>query len=116
MTRRSATSRRSSSPRSSRNWATRSRPTPSARPAVRPGPILHRGRIENIKNLSDAHDHSFGEHYGVLIQGLPVPLLARAVFVVDASNTITYVQIVPEIATEPDYEPALKALKAAAGA
>lgn len=72
--------------------------------------------IDNVKNLSDAHDHSFGQHYGVLIQGLPVPLLARAVFVVDPSNTITHVQIVPEIAEEPDYEPALKALKAAAGA
>ena len=71
--------------------------------------------IENVKNLSDVHDHSFGEHYGVLIQGLPIPLLARAVFVVDPSNTITYAQIVPEIATEPDYEPALKALKSAAG-
>ena len=73
-------------------------------------------KIENIKNLSDAHDHSFGEHYGVLIQGLPIPLLARAVFVVDADDTITYVEIVPEIATEPNYEPALAALKAAAGA
>ena len=40
--------------------------------------------IENIKNLSDAHNHSFGEHYGVLISDLPMPLLARAVFVVDA--------------------------------
>ena len=46
-------------------------------------------KIENLKNLSDVHDHSFGEHYGVLIQGLPIPLLARAVFVVDPSNTIT---------------------------
>jgi thiol peroxidase len=72
--------------------------------------------IDNIKNLSDAHDHSFGEHWGVLIQGLPVTILARSVFVVDPSNKITYVQIVPEIATEPDYEPALQALKAAAGA
>ena len=24
--------------------------------------------IDNIKNLSDAHNHSFGEHYGVLIR------------------------------------------------
>ncbi len=32
--------------------------------------------IENIKNLSDAHNHSFGEHYGVYISDLPVPLLA----------------------------------------
>ena len=73
-------------------------------------------KIENLSNLSDAHNQSFGVHYGVLIQGLPIPLLARSVFVVDPSNTITYVEIVPEIAQEPDYEPALKALKAAAGA
>src|SRR4051794_4484061 len=71
--------------------------------------------IENMKNLSDTHNHSFGEHYGVLIQGLPIPLLARSVFVVDPSNKITYAQIVPEIAQEPDYEPALAALKKAAG-
>jgi len=72
--------------------------------------------IANVKNLSDVHDHSFGSHYGVLIQGLPIPLLARAVFVVDASNKITYAEIVPEIAQEPDYDPAIAALKSAAGA
>jgi thiol peroxidase len=72
--------------------------------------------ITNVQNLSDVRDHSFGAHYGVLIQGLPIPLLARAVFVVDAANTITYAEIVPEIAQEPDYEPAIAALKAAAGA
>ena len=71
--------------------------------------------IENVKNLSDVHNHSFGEHYGVLIQGLPIPLLARAVFVVDPSNKVTYSEIVPEIAQEPNYEPALRALRAAAG-
>jgi thiol peroxidase len=71
--------------------------------------------VDNLKNLSDVHDHSFGEHYGVLIQGLPIPLLARAVFVVGPDDTIKYVQIVPEIATEPDYEPALVALRAVAG-
>jgi thiol peroxidase len=71
--------------------------------------------IDNVKNLSDTHNHSFGEHYGVLIQDLPMPLLARAVFVVDRSNTIRYAEIVPEIAEEPDYEPALVALKEAAG-
>ena len=60
------------------------------------------------------HNHSFGEHFGVLIQGLPIPLLARSLFVIDPSDTITYVQIVPEIAQEPDYEPAIAALKKAA--
>ncbi len=72
--------------------------------------------IENVKNLSDVHNHSFGENYGVLITGLPIPLLARAVFVVDAENAIQYVEIVPEIATEPDYVPALDALKKSIGA
>jgi thiol peroxidase len=72
-------------------------------------------KVENVKNLSDVHDHSFGQHYGVLIQGLPIPLLARAVFVVDPNDTIHYAQIVPEIVQEPDYEPALRALREAAG-
>jgi thiol peroxidase len=72
--------------------------------------------IENLQNLSDAHNHSFGEHYGLLIQDLPIPLLARAVLVVDPSDTVRYIQIVPEIAQEPDYEPALEALEEAVGA
>lgn len=72
--------------------------------------------VENVKNLSDVHNHSFGKNYGVLIQGLPIPLLARAVVVVGADDVIKHIQIVPEIATEPDYTPALDALKAAAGA
>ena len=71
-------------------------------------------KVENVKNLSDVRDHSFGEHYGVLIKGLPIPLLARAVFVVDPQDTIKYVEIVPEITTEPDYAPARAALKEAA--
>lgn len=73
-------------------------------------------KVDNVKNLSDVRDHSFGEHFGVLINGLPIPLLARAIFVVDPSDTIKYVEIVPEIASEPQYEPALAALKEAAGA
>jgi thiol peroxidase len=54
--------------------------------------------------------------YGVLIKGLPIPLLARSVFVVDPANKLRYVEIVPEIAQEPNYEPALAALREAAGA
>jgi len=73
-------------------------------------------KITNMANLSDAHDHSFGNAYGVLITDLPVPLLARAIVVVDPSNTITHFELVPEIATEPNYESAIAALKAAAGA
>jgi thiol peroxidase len=72
--------------------------------------------ISNLVNLSDTHNHSFGEHYGVLIQGLPIPLLARAIFVVDPKNTIKHVEIVPEIAQEPNYDAAINALKAEVGA
>jgi len=72
--------------------------------------------VDNMTNLSDLHNHSFGEHYGVLMQGPPVPLLSRAVFVVDPNNTITYVEYVPEVGNEPDYDKAIAALKSAAGA
>jgi thiol peroxidase len=72
--------------------------------------------IQNLVSLSDAHDQSFGEHYGVLISSLPIKLLARAIFVVDPHNKLTHVEIVPEIATEPNYDTALAALKDAAGA
>jgi thiol peroxidase len=68
--------------------------------------------IKNIQTLSDTHDRSFGQNYGVLIEGLALPLLSRAVFVVDRNGTITHAEYVPEIATEPNYDSALKALKA----
>lgn len=71
--------------------------------------------ITNLQSLSDVHDQSFGKAYGVLIDGLAVPLLARAIFVVDATGTIKHAEYVPEIATEPNYDKALSALKACAG-
>jgi len=73
--------------------------------------------VENIKNmqtLSDVRDQSFGRNWGVLIEGLPLPLLARAVFVVDRTGSIAYSEIVPEVTSEPKYDAALAALKQAA--
>jgi thiol peroxidase len=67
--------------------------------------------VANMQTLSDVHDHSFGQAYGVLIEGLPLPLLARAVFVVDRSGTIKYAEYVPEVTSHPDYEKAIAALK-----
>lgn len=72
-------------------------------------------KVDNMTNLSDLKDQSFGTHYGVLMHGVPVPLLARALFVVDPSGTITHVEYVKEVASEPDYAPAIDALKKAAG-
>jgi thiol peroxidase len=71
--------------------------------------------ISNAQTLSDVHNHSFGQNYGVLIEGLPLPLLSRAVFVVDKNGTITYVEYVPEVTAHPNYEAALTAVKAVAG-
>jgi thioredoxin-dependent peroxiredoxin len=65
--------------------------------------------IKNVITLSDYRYASFGNAYGVLIKDLH--LLARAVFVVDKAGVVRYVQIVPEIATEPDYAAALEAVK-----
>ena len=62
--------------------------------------------------LSDHRSLSFAESYGVLIKELRI--LARAIFVVDANDKITYVEIVPEVASEPDYAKAIEAAKAAA--
>ena len=68
--------------------------------------------ITNLQNLSDMHNQSFGKNYGVLIEGLPVPLLSRAIFVVDKNNKITYAEYVPEVASHPNYDKAVEALKA----
>ncbi len=65
--------------------------------------------VKNVQTLSDYRYASFGNAYGVLIKDLR--LLARAVFIVDKAGVIRYVQIVPEIATEPDYDAAIKAVK-----
>ncbi len=70
--------------------------------------------IATMQTLSDVHNHSFGQNYGVLIEGLPLPLLARSIFVVDKGGKITYVEYVKEVTSEPDYAKALEALKAAA--
>jgi thiol peroxidase len=65
--------------------------------------------VTRVKTLSDHRDASFGMAYGVLIKELR--LLARAVFVVDREGTIRYVQLVKEVANEPDYDLVLKAVR-----
>lgn len=67
--------------------------------------------IENVQTVSDHRDLSFGEAYGVAIKELR--LLARAVFVVDSSDTVTYVEYVSEATNHPNYEASIEAAKAA---
>lgn len=65
--------------------------------------------VENVVCLSDFKDHSFGKAYGVRIK--EIGLLARQVMVVDKDDVIRYVELVPEVAQEPDYDAALAAAK-----
>jgi thioredoxin-dependent peroxiredoxin len=67
--------------------------------------------IENVQTVSDHRELSFGEAYGVAIKELR--LLARAVFVVDSNDKVTYVQYVSEVTDHPDYEAAVEAAKQA---
>ncbi|MGM7720844.1 thiol peroxidase [uncultured Metabacillus sp.] len=67
--------------------------------------------LENVQTLSDHRDLSFAEAYGVHIKELR--LLARAVFVVDANDKVTYVEYVSEATNHPNYEAAIEAAKAA---
>ena len=71
--------------------------------------------ITNLESLSDLHNQSFGQNYGVLIEGLPIPLLSRSIFVLDKTGKITYVEYVPEVTQHPNYDAAIAALKAVAG-
>ena len=65
--------------------------------------------VDKVVTLSDHRDVAFGEAYGVLIKELR--LLARAVFVVDKEGVIRYIQLVKEIAEEPDYDAVIAAVK-----
>lgn len=67
--------------------------------------------VKNLDTLSDHREASFGESYGVLMK--ENRLLARAVFVIDSNDEVTYVEYVPEVTTHPNYEAALEAAKAA---
>jgi thiol peroxidase len=65
--------------------------------------------IDKVITLSDYRERSFGSNYGVLIKELL--LLTRAIFVVDAQDVIRYIQIVPEVTSEPDYTAVITAVK-----
>ena len=67
--------------------------------------------IENVVNLSDFKDGSFGKTNGLEIaDGVLAGLHSRCIIVVDASGSILYTEQVSEIANEPNYEAALAAL------
>ncbi|HEX5339757.1 MAG TPA: thiol peroxidase [Gammaproteobacteria bacterium] len=66
--------------------------------------------LDNVIPLSLMRGN-FGSDYGVMLEDGPLAgVTARAVVVLDADDKVKYTELVPEIAQEPDYEKALKAL------
>ncbi|MBN2536836.1 thiol peroxidase [candidate division WOR-3 bacterium] len=65
--------------------------------------------VDRVVTLSDHRDAEFGNRFGVLMK--ENRLLARAVFVVDRQGAVRYIQLVPEVGQEPDYEAVLAAVR-----
>jgi len=67
--------------------------------------------IENVINLSDFRNGSFGKDYGLeIVDGKLAGLHSRAIVVIDENGTIKHTELVSEIANEPNYEAALAVL------
>lgn len=66
--------------------------------------------VQNITMLSDYRNMELARGWGLMIKEMG--LLARAVYVLDKNNKVVYREIVPDIASEPDYAAALGALGA----
>jgi thiol peroxidase len=65
--------------------------------------------VDRVKTLSDHRETAFGRSFGVLIKELR--LLARTIFVIDKQGMVRYIQQVPEISQEPDYDAVIAAVK-----
>ena len=68
--------------------------------------------LKNVVNLSTFRDQSFLLQYGVLLASGPLSgLCARAVIILDESDKVIHVELVSEIADEPNYSAAISVLK-----
>lgn len=65
--------------------------------------------IDKVTTVSDHKDLEFGEKYGFIME--PLRLLARGVVIIDKEGTVQYVEYVPEVTNEPNYEAAIEAIK-----
>ena len=67
--------------------------------------------LENVINLSDFKEGSFGKNYGLeMIDGALSGLHSRVVIVLDENGVVKHAEQVAEIADEPNYEAALASL------
>jgi thioredoxin-dependent peroxiredoxin len=67
--------------------------------------------LANVQTLSTMRQHDFAKKYGLEITTGPLAgLCARACIVLDQDDKVVHAELVKEIANEPDYEAALKAV------
>jgi thioredoxin-dependent peroxiredoxin len=67
--------------------------------------------LENVVNLSDFKEGSFGKNYGLeIVDGPLAGLHSRVVIVLDENGIVKHAEQVGEIADEPNYEAALASL------
>lgn len=68
-------------------------------------------KLENVIGLSAIRHAGFGENYGVQITEGPLAgMFSRAIVVIDENNTVVHTEQIEDIATEPDYVAAFRAL------
>ncbi|MBL8729101.1 MAG: thiol peroxidase [Planctomycetes bacterium] len=68
--------------------------------------------IEKVTTASWFRGPDFGRDFGVTMTDGPLAgLFARAVVVLDATGKVTYTELVPEIAQEPNYDRAVAAVR-----
>ena len=65
--------------------------------------------IANVTFLSDYKDAEFGKAYGLFLKGPHI--LARTIMVVDAHDTVRYIQVTPELTQLPDLDEAFAVAK-----
>jgi thioredoxin-dependent peroxiredoxin len=67
--------------------------------------------VDKVKVVSDVVDAEFGLKYGLLIKERHY--LRRAVFIVGRDGRLSYVNYLPKLSDEPDYDEVINAAKAA---
>ncbi len=67
--------------------------------------------LDNVVNLSDFKNGSFGKEYGLeIMDGAFEGLHSRCIVVINKEGSVIYTEQVPEIGQEPNYEAAINSL------
>jgi thioredoxin-dependent peroxiredoxin len=67
--------------------------------------------VDRVKAVSDVVNAEFGLKYGILIKERRY--LRRSVFIVNRDGRLTYVNYLPTLGTEPDYDEVINAAREA---